>query len=122
MRAARLSRQRSPREHVQETSIVGARPGRLGRAQPFQHHAALGDGHSLLHRHGPDAGAPVRDAFHQAYLFKLEKRQPHIAAMGVELFAEILLDQALLRLTPPEHDILLDTPCDHEGRRRLPRR
>ena len=41
--------------------------------------------------------------------------------MGAEEVGEILLDQPLARMTPPEHDVLLDAPRDQRGRRRLAR-
>jgi len=37
--------------------------------------------------------------------------------MGLEQVAEILLDQALPRLTPPQDYVLLDARCDDDGRR-----
>jgi hypothetical protein len=35
--------------------------------------------------------------------------------MGFEQVAQILLDQALSRLTATSYDILLDALCDHDG-------
>jgi hypothetical protein len=39
----------------------------------------------------------------------------------LEQVTQILLDQPFPRLTPPQHDVLLDAPGDDEGRRRFSR-
>jgi len=59
--------------------------------------------------------AAIWNALHQAFLFELEQRQPHVTAMGLEQVGKILLDQPLLRLAPPQHDVLLEALGDHDG-------
>src|SRR5262249_47304521 len=56
--------------------------------------------------------AAIGYALDDAFLLKLEQREPYVAAMGIEAVAEILLDQAFARVTPAEHDILLQTGRD----------
>src|SRR6185312_12833354 len=67
-------------------------------------------------------GAAVGDALDQALFLELEQRESHIAAVGLEQIAQILLDQTLPRLTSPQHDVLLDAPGDEDSRGRLARR
>src|SRR5229473_2386761 len=52
----------------------------------------------FLRREIAHNGAAVRDAPDDSLLLQFEQREPHIAAMGVEALAEILLDQVLARM------------------------
>ena len=89
------------------------------------HFELLADGVDLPHllrRQSAHHGAAVGNALHQALLLQFEQRKSHVAAMGLKQIAEILLDQALPRLAPPEHDVLLDALGDDRGGRGLARR
>ena len=83
----------------------------------FQFLADLVDLPYLQRREPAYHGAAIGDAFHQAFLFQFEQRQPDIAAMGFEQVAKILLDETLTRLTPAQDDVLLDALGDGHGRR-----
>ena len=76
----------------------------------------------LLRRQPANHRAAIGDALDQTLFFEFEQRQPHVAAMGLEQVAEILLDQPLPRLTSPQHDVLLDTLGDDDSRRLSRRR
>ena len=76
----------------------------------------LGGGKPANHR------AAVGNALHQALLLQLEKREPDIAAMGLKQVAEVLLDEALPRLPPPENNVFLDAPANDRGCRGFARR
>ena len=56
----------------------------------------------------------------QALLLEFEQRQSHVAAMGLELVTEILLDQPFARLTPSQDYVLFDALGD-DGRGRFAR-
>ena len=56
-----------------------------------------------------------------AHLFQLEQRQPDVAAMRIEVRAQVLLDQPLARVPPAEHDVFLELARDQVDDRRLAR-
>src|SRR5713226_6042095 len=60
-------------------------------------------------------GAAVRNALDNSLLLQFEQSEAHIAAMGVEALAEILLDQVLARMASAEDDVLFQTPRDYVG-------
>ena len=60
--------------------------------------------------------AAVRDPLDDAHLFQFEQREPDVAAMGVEIRAQVLLDQPLARVPAAEHDVFLEL-SGRSGRR-----
>ena len=56
--------------------------------------------------------AAVRDSLDDPHLFQLEQCEPDVAAMGIEVRAQILLDQPLARVPPSEHDVFLELSDD----------
>ncbi len=71
--------------------------GGLRGAQPFQHHAALGDRHRLRHRDGTDAGTPVRDTLDQAFRGQGEEGGPDAGPGNAQRFRQLRLHEALTR-------------------------
>ena len=55
------------------------------------------------------------------FFFEFEESKSYVGTMRIELFAEILLDQPLPRVTPTQHDVLLQARRDNTGNGRLPR-
>ena len=73
----------------------------------------------LQRRQPAHHGAAIGDALDQPLLLQLEQRQPHVAAVGVEEVAKVLLDQPLARLAASEHDVFLDAAGNRHRRRDL---
>jgi len=48
----------------------------------------------------------------------MNRNEPHVGAVRVELLAEILLDQPLARVAPAEHDVFFQACGDALGGRR----
>src|SRR5260370_26363054 len=73
----------------------------------------------FLRREIAHNGAAVRNTPDDSLLLQFEQSEAHIAAMGVEVLAEILLDQVLARMAPAEDDVLFQAPRDDAGDRLL---
>src|SRR4051794_6655036 len=73
----------------------------------------------LLRRQIAHDGAAVRNTLDDSLLLQLEQREAHIAAMGVEALAEMLLDQVLARMAAAEDNLLFQAPRDDLGDRWL---
>src|SRR5476649_322063 len=56
--------------------------------------------------------ATVRDALDDSLLFQIKQSKPDVSAMGIEVRAQVLLDEALARVPLAEHDALLKLPRD----------
>ena len=57
-------------------------------------------------------GAAVRYALDDPLLLQFEEGKAHIGTMRVEGVAKLLFDEALARMTPPEHDLFLEPRGD----------
>src|SRR5437899_7967207 len=73
----------------------------------------------LLRREIAHNGAAVRNTPDDSLLLQFEQSKAHIAAMGVEALAEMLLDQVLARMASAEDNVLFQAPGDDVGDRLL---
>src|SRR5258705_2377940 len=71
----------------------------------------------FLRREIAHNGAAVRNTPDNSLLLQFEESEAHIAAMGVEALAEILLDQVLARMAPAKDDVVFQAPRDDVGYR-----
>ena len=76
--------------------VLGEPRGRLRGAQALQDHPDLGDLDGLGERDRPHPGAPVLDAFHQAFGAELEERGADAPAAGPEPLGQVGFHQALV--------------------------
>jgi hypothetical protein len=65
--------------------------------------------------------AAIWDALDYALFLELEKSQPNVGTVRVELLAKILLDEPLTRMAPTQHDVLFEPRCDELGNGRSTR-
>ena len=79
------------------------------------------DRRHVLRREIAHDRAAVGDALDDPLLFQFEQREPDVTAMGIEVRAQILLDQPLARVAAAKHDVLLELARDQAGDRRLAR-
>src|SRR6202023_2714971 len=63
----------------------------------------------------------IRDARNNALFLELEKSQPNVGTVRIELLAKVLLDEPLTRMTPTQHDVFFEPRCDELGDGRSPR-
>src|SRR6478672_1020376 len=73
----------------------------------------------LLRREVAHNGAAVSNTLDNSLLLQFEQRKAHIAAMGVEALAEMLLDQVFARMASAEDNVLFQAPRDDVGDRLL---
>src|SRR6266566_4621493 len=73
----------------------------------------------LLRREIAHDGAAVRYPLDDSLVLQFEQSETHIAAMGVEALAEVLLDQVLARMASAEDNVLFQAPRNDVGDRWL---
>src|SRR5256885_692146 len=109
---------------VAEAPLISANIGLLRgfEVAPRERNELVADRIDLPHflrREIAHNGAAVRNTPDDSLLLQFEQSEAHIAAMGVEALAEILLDQVLARMAPAEDDVLFQAPRDDAGDRLL---
>src|SRR5215467_2144493 len=75
------------------------------------------DFENLLGREIAHERAAIGNALNDTFLLQFKQGQPNITAMGIEAVAQVLLDEALARVTPTEHDVFFQAGRDHFGDR-----
>src|SRR5580704_17270047 len=102
---------------------VGARHGKWQNSHrhDLQVFAYRVDLHDLLRGEVAHHRAAIWDALTNALFLELEKSQPNVGTVRVELLAKVLLDEPLTRMTPTQHDVFFEPRRDELGDGRSPR-
>src|SRR5580704_2556244 len=102
---------------------VGARHGKWQNSHrhDLQFFAYRVDLHDLLRGEVAHHRAAIWNALNNALFLELEKSQPNVGTVRVELLAKVLLDEPLTRVTPTQHDVFFEPCCDELGDGRSPR-
>src|SRR5580704_16016396 len=102
---------------------VGARHGKWqdSHRHDLQFFAYRVDLHDLLWGEVAHHRAAIWDALNNALFLELEKSQPNVGTVRVELLAKVLLDEPFTRMAPAQYDVLFEPRCDELGNGRSPR-
>src|SRR6202166_5045846 len=79
------------------------------------------DLHDLLWGEVAHHRAAIWDALNNALFLELEKSQPNVRSLRVELLAKVLLDEPLSAVTPSQHGVFFEPRRDELGNGRSPR-
>src|ERR1700681_662422 len=91
---------------------AGAGEWQNSHCHDLQFFAYRVDLHDLLRGEVTHHRAAIWDALNNALFLELEKSQPNVGTVRVELLAKVLLDEPLTRVPPAQHNVFFEPRCD----------